>query len=117
MGNADAGDVDARLQQRLQDVKQREQTARQAHTQKRAEVSAKLQRMSDIEQWGKQKYGAHRFSWVRHREEDYEQMKAYAEMLGVDTSHDQLGQGFEIKTQDGGHCHHFLASYCIGSPV
>ena len=45
MGNADAGDVDARLQQRLQDVNQREQTARQAHTQKRAEVSAKLQRL------------------------------------------------------------------------
>eukprot|EP01044_Picomonas_judraskeda_P009275 COSAG03_NODE_1121_length_4775_cov_3.041702_3_plen_79_part_00 len=58
MGFADHTDVDAALAQREQDAVQREQAARQAHTQKRASVGDKLQRVSDIQYWGQDKYGA-----------------------------------------------------------
>jgi hypothetical protein len=96
MGFGDHTDVDAALAQREQDAVQREQAARQAHAQKRATVGGKLQRMSEIQHWGQTRYGAHRFPWPQYVEGDYGQLKAYADLLGVDTMHD-------LSQQEGGH--------------
>jgi hypothetical protein len=64
--------------------------------------------MSDIEEWGQNRYGAHRFPWPQYVNGDYAQLEAYAKLLGVDTTHDleQTGQGYgllDLQRQKGGH--------------
>ena len=63
MGYAAPGTVNAHLGPAEAAVAQREQDLQQAHAQTRAAVTQKLQDMSDIEQWGHERYGADRFPW------------------------------------------------------
>lgn len=60
MGYADPGAVNAHMGPAEATVAQRERALQQAHAQARAAVTQKLQDMSDIEQWGQEKYGADR---------------------------------------------------------